>query len=132
MHAAGIIQESVLYRGAAVIVIVLSVMGIAAITGMIPGTIAQQDARDVAAGGVLPVVVAELRCENCGVIEDVRTYSGNTVARKIDRDLRYRITVRMQDGTRLLTETSVPDFAVGDHVSVSGSGAIAYARRDRG
>jgi hypothetical protein len=113
-------------------VIVLSVMGIAAITGMIPGTIAQQDVRDVAAGGVLPVVVAELRCENCGVIEDIRTYSGNAIARKIDRDLRYRITVRMQDGTRLLTETSVPEFAVGDHVSISGSGTLVSARSDQG
>jgi hypothetical protein len=132
MHAAGIIQESILYRGGAVLVIVLSVMGIAAITGMIPGTIAQQDVRDVAGGGVLPILVAELRCENCGVIEDIRTYAGNTVAGKIDRDLRYRITVRMRDGTRLLTETSLPEFAVGDYVSVSGSGVIVSTRSDQG
>ena len=170
------VKSSVLYPTAAVLVIIFSMLGIAAFTGLIPGSIAHQDAYDVAARGGA-ATPADPACARCGVVEQIRTfeaphrttglgavaggiagallgnsighgngraagtlvgaaggaYAGNAIEKNARRDLRYRVTVRMQDGSvRVLTERAAPAFSVGDQVRLSDSGRIVPMQFDKG
>jgi hypothetical protein len=133
---------------AAIAAIALSTLGIAAFTGLIPGSVAHQDAYDVAAGGIAPLVAGDPRCANCGVIEQIHAslapsvagigargdvaFAGNSVATGEEREARYRITVRMQDGgARILTGAAPPAAAVGARVRVSGNGSLVPDRSNR-
>src|SRR3954463_11736415 len=58
-----------LVAGAAIAVMVFSVLGIAAITGLLPGALSSQKAADVAPGAVSKVVA----CPSCGTIESIRS-----------------------------------------------------------
>ncbi|HUO43522.1 MAG TPA: glycine zipper 2TM domain-containing protein [Burkholderiales bacterium] len=143
---------------AAVSVIVLSGLGIAALTGLLP------EARSDSA------LLSQSRvCASCGVIETVTPYQvkgsssgvgaitggavggliGNTIGagtghvlailagagggayagNEVEKDMkkykRYRITVRMNDGSTRVFHTPLASWRPGDHVRVSGDGLTA-------
>lgn len=133
MMATGNMHSPVLGGTAAVLVIVLATLGIAVFTGLIPGAVVHQDAYDVAAGGVMPVADSEPRCRGCGVIKRIRPdhaspATGGVGDERESRESRYRITLRTWDGgSRELTVTGAPAFAVGDRVRIDDSGALVSA-----
>lgn len=172
-------KTSVLYPVAAALVIVFSMVGIAAFTGLIPGSVAQEDAYDFAAHHWTPPPPPPPwdACVRCGVVEQIRVvevprqtsglgavaggvvgallgnsighgngravgtiagaaggaYAGNTIEKNSNRELRFHVTVRMQDGrARMVTESSRPAYAVGEQVRVSDSGALIPVLHEHG
>lgn len=120
-----------LLRGvAAIFVIAVCAFGLAAFIGLIPGPVVHQNAYDVAAGGVVPVVMSsEPRCADCGMVEQIRGNADASDARGENRGSKYRIRVRMQDGgVRVFNEDSPPAFAVGDTITLSGAGGPLSGR----
>jgi outer membrane lipoprotein SlyB len=126
-----------LVAGAAVTVMVFSALGVAAITGVLPGAMSQKGA-DVAPG---PVGSKAVLCPSCGTIESIRPVEvrgegtgvgavagGVTGAAAGQQHVVYRITVRMDDGLfRTVSQASAPTLAVGDKVRVV-QGALHAAK----
>jgi outer membrane lipoprotein SlyB len=102
--------------GAAVAVMVVSVLGIAAITGLLPGAVSQKSASVApSVGGDASAAV----CSICGTVESIRSVEVRGEATAGHPALVYRVTVRMNDGSfRTLSQATAPAFAVGDKVRV--------------
>ncbi len=111
-----------LVAGAAVSVMILSLVGIAAVTGMLPGAVSQKSA-DITPGPVDP----KAACPSCGTVESVRAIEvhgetgipGGVSPASAEKRVVYRVTVRMDDGSfRTVSQATAPAFAVGDKVRV--------------
>jgi hypothetical protein len=102
-----------LIAGATVTVMVLGLLGVAAITGHPSGALSQKSA---ASGGVM-VSVRSDACPSCGTVEAVRSLTVRGEAG--GPGAVYRVTVRMDDGSfRTVSQSALPAFAVGDKVRV--------------
>lgn len=117
------IKESYLYVmlvGAALAVIVLSVAGIATITGVFPGR--ESATESVATADAWP------ECARCGVIESVWNMRGDVNEAELPSDesrVRYAVRVFMENGTyRTLYYSELPLFNTGEKVKVSDGALI--------
>ena len=111
---------------ASVSVMVASVIGVAAITGVLPNEMSPKQ------GGVaLGDSATSLRavdCTLCGTVESIRTVEvrdegGAASASEIDKSAKkryaHRVTIRMDDGSyRTMSLAEPPALAVGDKVRV--------------
>ncbi|HTP95073.1 MAG TPA: glycine zipper 2TM domain-containing protein [Burkholderiales bacterium] len=166
---------------AAIAVTVLSAVGIAAMTGLLPSAaagkgdqvVAQQPAAAEPAAAPAPAPVAEpapAPCDNCGVVESVRAvqtqghssglgavaggvvggllgnmigagtgnvvatiagaaggaFAGNEVEKNAHQSTRFRVRVRMDDGSRrTVYQHGQPSVAVGQKVKVDNGTVVA-------
>ena len=101
--------------GSGVAVLLFSLMGAAAITGLIPA--ANDDTRSALEKTASAAAARKAACKICGVIESVK-------AVKVKSDSSdssvYRVTVRMDDGSERTLSQAAPRFAVGARVRVNG------------
>lgn len=121
MHAvanqSGSTRISPLVVAVAASVAIVSLVGVGALTGMLP------DKRSpVPELGPLPKIeprpAPPSACALCGTIESIRTVEVSDDAGAVKR-YAYRVTVRMDDGSfRAVSSSSAPAFAVGDKVRV--------------
>lgn len=94
---------------ASVAVLLFSLLGAAALTGVLPSA--------------FPKPVAA-RCADCGVIEAIRG-SGDAVD---NGQAAWRVTVRLDDGSlRTLPQRGQPPYAVGDRVRIIDSFGLERA-----
>lgn len=102
--------------GAALSVIVLSLAGVATITGALPRHTSLNSESAVS---------AEQRCRRCGVIESVWNMGDESATLDADASqVRYAVRVFMEDGSyRTLYYSDPPLFNTGERVKVS-DGAI--------
>jgi len=116
MHA-NIIRSHPLFVGAALSVILCSLVAAAAITGVIPSAISQKSAAQPAkAAPALPP------CANCGTVRAIRQVQIDSP----QNSTAWRITVRMDDEShRALSQAEPPALAVGDKVRVVNGRAVA-------
>jgi outer membrane lipoprotein SlyB len=120
-HQSGTTQISPLVAAVAASVTIASVIGLGAVTGVLP--IARSSAqREARSAGADLKAVAPSACGLCGTVESVRTFdvsdeAGATGAAN-ERQV-YRVTVRMDDGSfRAISLSTPPAFAVGEKVRV--------------
>jgi outer membrane lipoprotein SlyB len=92
--------------GGGIAVLLFSLVGAAAITGVLPSASERK--------GALPEKVAKpTACRNCGVVADVRA--------PVSKHSPYRVVLRMDDGSeRIVAQPSEPPFGVGARVRVIG------------
>jgi hypothetical protein len=130
---------------AAVAVLLLGLLGAAAISGVLPVAVSKSKPGDVVSvvqrnPTSQPRLAQAARCTSCGVVEAIRTVelhseasgpgvaAGGVAGQQIEKQLKkstaWRTTVRLDDGSvRTLSQPAAPPFAVGDRVRiVSGSG----------
>ena len=130
---------------AAVAALLLSLLGAAAISGVLPVAVSKSKPGDVASivqrnASPQPRLAQAPRCTSCGVVEAIRivevqsetsapgvaagAVAGQQIEKQIRKSTAWRITVRLDDGSvRTLSQPAAPPFAVGDRVRiVSGSG----------
>jgi hypothetical protein len=137
---------------AGVAVLLFSLLGAAALTGLMPagnsnpgefGALAQKTAAATFAAHPSPRIAAA-PCANCGVIESVRApevkrrgresgaaaggaVAGHEVERHLSRHTVWYVVVRLEDGgVRTLSQRTPPPHAVGDRVRIVG-GAVERA-----
>jgi hypothetical protein len=120
--------------GAGVAVLLFSLVGAAAITGVLPQDIARYNphASPLLETTASAAAAKKANCRTCGVIASIRSLevrregasAGTSAAQPSGEDKQrlYRVTVRMDDGTeRTLTQAKAPLFAVGARVRINGS-----------
>jgi outer membrane lipoprotein SlyB len=104
--------------GAGVAVLMFSLMGAAAITGVLPASNADSSALALEKTAAA-AAASKAACRTCGVIAAVKAVevkSDSSSASSV-----YRVTVRMDDGSeRTLSQAAAPAFAVGARVRVNG------------
>ena len=130
-RSAALLYPTLLIAGIAVII--ASMLGIAAMTGLLPQS---QVADERAAGGKTKVAAA--RCTECGVVDSLRAlevkgegsglgaaaggvvgaYAGNEVGKNMKMNVRYEIRVRMDDNSYRTFPSAQPDVGVGQRVKV--------------
>jgi len=104
--------------GAGVAVLLFSLIGAAAITGVLPTTKHEADPLENTAAAA---AARKAACKTCGVVASVRTVETAEAASGSAKHKVYRVTVRMDDGSeRILSVASVPGFGVGARVRVNG------------
>src|SRR5882672_5105765 len=123
-----------LIAGPAVSVLIAGVIGVGAMTGLLPSGLSpkQGDARPADPGSQS---VPASSCALCGTVESIRTIevrneprdvgtvagaiTGDETERNVKKRYAYRVTVRMDDGSfRTVSLSSPPTLAVGDKVRV--------------
>src|SRR5689334_8509120 len=113
-HQSGATQISPLVAAVAASVTIASLIGLGAVSGMLPiaRSSVQKEAR--LAGADIKTVPPSA-CSLCGTVESIRTFDvseGGT-------GQVYRVTVRMADGSfRAISLSTPPAFAVGEKVRV--------------
>jgi hypothetical protein len=104
-----------LVAGAAVAAMSFSLLGIAAITGILPGALSQKSADPASLES--PAHGKSVSCPSCGIVQAIRAVEVHNV---------YRVTVRMDDGSfRTVSQSAAPVFAVGDKVRVEQGRLVA-------
>src|SRR6266853_1089409 len=116
--------------GPAVSVLIAGVIGVGAMTGLLPSGLSpkQGDARPTDPGSQS---APSTSCALCGTVESIRTIevrdeasdvgaiTGDETERNVKKRYAYRVTVRMDDGSfRTVSLSSPPTLAVGDKVRV--------------
>lgn len=122
---------------AVVSVIVLSLLGFGAISGLIPSAYSDHPREtQISDGGSFTALGArrdpatQAPCGNCGTVGAIRTLEINgarppDVAASAPSTV-YRITVRMDDGSfRALSQSHAPGVAVGDRVRITNGSLVA-------
>jgi outer membrane lipoprotein SlyB len=88
---------------ASVAVLLFSLLGAAALTGVLPSAFPK------------PVTA---QCADCGVVEAIRA-TGNVIENDRKEHTAWRVTVRLDDGSvRTLSQRALPSYAVGDRVRI--------------
>jgi hypothetical protein len=104
--------------GAGVAVLMFSLVGAAAITGVLPASNGSSDllALEKTAAAA---AASKAGCRTCGVVAAVKAVQVKSDSSGIGSV--YRVTVRMDDGSeRTLSLASAPAFAIGARVRVNG------------
>ena len=104
--------------GAGVAVLLFSLVGAAAITGVLPASNDDSGLRSLEKTAAA-AAAKKTACRTCGVIAAVKAVK----VKSDSSDIRsvYRVTVRMDDGSeRILSQATAPAFAVGARVRVNG------------
>ena len=102
--------------GAGVAVLMFSLVGAAAITGVLP---ASNESAATLEKTAAAAAASKAACKNCGVVAAVKSVKVKSDSSRADSV--YRVTVRMDDGSeRTLSLTAAPTFAVGARVRVYG------------
>lgn len=105
-----------LVMGAGVAFLLFSLVGVAAITGVLPSD-AWQPAPKPQPGK--SAVARKAACDDCGVVADVRAIP---VRGEGSRHFMHRVTLRMDDGSeRVLSLAEAPPFGIGARVRVNGA-----------
>jgi hypothetical protein len=104
--------------GAGVAVLLVTLVGAAAVTGMVPS--AKHDV-DPLQNTAAAAAAKKAACKACGVVASVKAVETTEAAGGAAKHKVYRVTVRMDDGSeRVLSLASVPGFGVGSRVRVNG------------
>ena len=132
--------------GAAVAVLIVSLLVISAISGrsLLVGSRAQQDGPESAAkqfGAARPNTQQTERsagtqlCDTCGTVESVRAHvvrsgssaSGSTARGVVDgQQTVHRVTIRMDDGSyRAISQPVEPGYSVGEKVRIIDGSVVA-------
>ncbi len=128
-----------LVLGAAASVMVASLVGAAAIGGLLPN--ARSDKTEAPAPKSAPVADStrqdaprlaahEAGCASCGTVESIHAVElkGNALERKVSKRYSYRIKVRMDDGTfRAVSQIDAPALEAGERVRVRDGAVIALS-----
>ncbi len=113
----GLIHNYPLVLGAGIAVLMFSLVGAAAISGVIRGSSGESTAtleKTAAAAAA-----SKAACKTCGVVAAVKAVQVKSDAARA-RSV-YRVTVRMDDGSeRTLSMAAAPAFPVGARVRVNG------------
>lgn len=119
---------------AVVAVLTFSLLGIGAVTGLIPSAysdgskvwrkseLADGQSFNSARTLPLPGVLARAACPSCGVVDSIRSVQieGGTSEKNVNRRTVYRVTVRMDDGSfRTVSQPHSPTLAVGSRVRLA-------------
>jgi outer membrane lipoprotein SlyB len=104
-------------------VLLFSLVGASAVTGLLPAASQATDGRGVGAQKTAKAAAArKSACRNCGVVTWVRTVEVDGVNKRAEKRTEHSITVRMDDGSeRTLSQVAAPSFSVGARVRVNGS-----------
>ncbi|MBI2960392.1 MAG: hypothetical protein HYY28_08775 [Betaproteobacteria bacterium] len=120
--------------GAAVSVVAVSLMGTAAVVGILPS--APSAKTDVTVARSVPAAhgrAAEAgpagACASCGTLAGVRSVdmpAGNEIERTAKKRVSYRVTVHMDDGSfRTISQPKPPAAAVGERVRIVNGAVVA-------
>lgn len=102
--------------GSGIAVLMFSLVGAAAITGVLPASEENAAPLEKTAAAAAASKVA---CKNCGVVAAVKPVKVKSDSSRVGSV--YRVTVRMDDGSeRTLSLAAAPAFAVGARVRVYG------------
>ena len=102
--------------GAGVAVLMFSLVGAAAITGVLP---ASDDKAATLEKTAAAAAASKAACKTCGVVAAVKAVEVKSDTSRANSV--YRVTVRMDDGSeRTLSLAAAPAFAVGARVRVNG------------
>jgi len=113
--SAQLLKINPLMAGAAVSV-VLGLVGVGAITGVLPSALSQKQSDTPQAQADAGTSAQPSKCAICGTVEAIRSVEARRDASGIPT---YRVTVRMDDGSyRAVSLAGPPGFAVGDKVRV--------------
>jgi hypothetical protein len=110
---------------AGIAVLLFSLVGAAAVTGLLPiaspaasdssGATAQKTAKAAAARKLST-------CRNCGVVTWIRTVEVDGPTKRAEKQTEHSITVRMDDGSeRNVSQVAAPAFSVGARVRLNGN-----------
>jgi outer membrane lipoprotein SlyB len=137
-----------LVLGAAVSVIIVSLLGAVAISGLLSGAHSEKSEASAPKNRMTSELTIPLRdsdsvCASCGTVEAVRVVEvrgniaptilgaaggaldGSEIEKNVQKRVSYRVTVRMDDGSfRTVSQPTVPSVAVGDRVRIA-NGALA-------
>jgi hypothetical protein len=135
-----------LVLGAAVSVVIVSVLGAVAISWFLSSPRSEKNEASAPKnrlGSELTIPERDSVCASCGTVEAVRVIevrgdtaptivgaaggalAGNGVEKNVQKRVSYRITVRMDDGSfRTVSQPTAPAVAVGDRVRIA-NGALA-------
>lgn len=120
-HQSGATQISPLVAAVAASVTIASLIGLGAVTGVLP--IARSSVqREARFAGADIKAVPPSACALCGTVESIRTFDVSDEAgangAANERQV-FRVTVRMDDGSfRAISLSTPPAFAVGEKVRV--------------
>ena len=102
--------------GAGIAVLMFSLVGAAAITGVLP---ASDDKAATLEKTAAAAAASKAACKTCGVVATVKAVEVKSDTSRVDKV--YRVTVHMDDGSeRTLSLAAAPGFAVGARVRVNG------------
>ncbi len=108
-----------------VAVLLFSLVGVAAISGVLPKDIATHNphATPLLETTASAASAKKSNCRNCGFVKVVRSVEVEGEIEKHSKNQKvYRVTVRMDDGTeRTLSLAAQPSFGVGTRVKVNGN-----------
>jgi outer membrane lipoprotein SlyB len=127
---------------AGVAILLFSLVGVAAITGVLPQDVAKHNPHTspLLETTASAAAAKKANCRTCGVVASIRpvevkgdasgagavaggALAGNEIEKQVKKQTVYRVTVRMDDGSeRTLTHSKAPLFAVGARVRVNGNG----------
>ena len=157
MESTGFRKTHPLVLGAAASVMVVSLVGAAAIGGLLPNarsdktdTPAQRSApaADSARHGVSRLAARDSACASCGTVESIRALelkgdatglgavaggvtgavAGNEIEKNVKKHYSYRVTVHMDDGSfRTVSESTAPTVAVGERVQIANGALVAHS-----
>ena len=137
-----------LVLGAAVSVVIVSVLGAVAISWFLSSPRSEKNEASTPKnrlGAELTIPERDSVCASCGTVEAVRVIevrdkgnpappipgaigsvlAGNAIEKNVPKRLSYRVTVRMDDGSfRTVSQATAPTVAVGDRVRIA-NGALA-------
>jgi hypothetical protein len=115
-HQSGATQISPLVAAMAASVTIAGLIGLGAVTGVLP--IARSPVqREARLAGADIRAVPPSACALCGTVESIRTFDVSDQAGATGQV--YRVTVRMDDGSfRAISLSTPPAFAVGEKVRV--------------
>ncbi len=107
--------------GAAVALLLLALIGAAAITGVLPSS-KDENALPLFERTAASAAARKTGCKTCGVVASVKTIGVQDEGRQPAPQRKiYRVTVRMDDGSeRTLSLASAPAFSIGARVRVNG------------
>jgi outer membrane lipoprotein SlyB len=107
-----------------VAVLLFSLVGAAAVTGLLPGVAPATDTHGAGTQKTAKAAAARKSsaCRNCGVVTWVRTVEVDGSNKRAEKRTEHSITVRMDDGSeRTLSQVAPPAFSVGARVRVNGN-----------
>jgi hypothetical protein len=103
--------------GAGMAVLMFSLVGAAAITGVLPAS--KDDSVATLENTAAAAAASKAACKTCGVVAVVKAVQVKSDSSRANSV--YRVTVRMDDGSeRTLSLAAAPAFAVGARVRVNG------------
>ena len=109
---------------AGVTVLLFSLVGAAAITGVLPTSPSSESALPGLERTAAAAAARKAACKTCGVIAAVKAVEVNE-ADKGNKNTVYRVTVRMDDGSeRTLSQAAAPAFGVGSRVRIVNGHAL--------